>query len=295
METFDNIFAAYYTLYRGESQTPDSTDDEYIIGMRYANDAVRRWANYDGMYWNQLWTTAQLDGGGTQTITTGTTTYLAPGNFKEAGVSIKIKNSLGNEVANYPIIQPNEVQFKGTQGSYAYFSLGQNYYSTGTVSQLAGTVTGSGTTFTADMVGMQIQYASGQVGTITAYTSATAITVSPSQTVTSTTYKIVNQGYSLILNPAPDASLNGLDIDYSYYKKPSLYTTGTSVSEIPDSDFVVHHMLSHRFKASRNWSAYQTANRDAENKLGQMKMDNDSGSYGNPWKVSDNSGTSWGE
>lgn len=291
--TFDEIFTAYYSQYRADSDVPASTDDEYTVGLALANEAVNRWAHYDATYWNELFTTLQLDGGGDQTITTGTTTYLAPGNFKEAGGYVRVKNSDGNTVQSYPIIQPHEVQFKGDDATYCYFSKGQNYYSTGTVSQSATTVTGSGTTFTSAMVGMQIQYASGEVATITAFGSTTSLTVSPSQTVASTTYKIVNKGYSLILNPAPTSSINGMDIDYQYYKEPSKFTTGTSRTEMSDPYFIVHRMLASQFRAARN-PYYSSAKVDAENALKQMKMDNDSGTYANPITLADTSGSVFG-
>ena len=290
---FDEIFDAYYTQFRADSDVPTSTDDEYTVGMRMANEAINRWAEYDGTYWRDLFTTLQTDGGGTQTITTGTTDYLAPANFKEAGGVVRVKDSDGNTIQRYPIIEPQEAQFKGDASTYCYFTKGQNYYSTGTVSQATDTLTGSGTTFTAAMVGMQVQFASGEVATITGYTSATVLTVSPSQTVSSTTYKIINRGWTLHLNPAPTSNLNGLDIDYIYYKTPSIFTTGTSRTEVPDAYFIVHRMLANQFRAARN-PYYSSAKADAENALKQMQTDNNSGTWANPWTLTDNSGTTWG-
>lgn len=50
-------------------------------------------------------------------------------------------------------------------------------------SQSGTTVTAASALFTADMVGAIIRYASGQVCTITAFSSSTSVTVTPSQTV----------------------------------------------------------------------------------------------------------------
>ena len=291
---FDAIFIAYYSQFRSDADVPTSTDDEYTVGLRLANEAINRWANYDGVYWRDLFTTLQTNGGGTQTISTGTTSYLAPFNFKEAGGFVKVLDSNGNSVERYKIINPEEVQFQGENSNYCYFIKGQNYYSTGTVSQTTTAVTGSGTTFTSAMVGMQIQYDTGEVATITAYTSATALTVSPSQTVASTTYKIVNKGWTLKINPSPTANLNGLDIDYVFYKEPSLFTTGTSKTEMADPYFIVHRMLASQYRAARN-PYYSSAKTDAENALRQMQLDNNSGTWSNPWVMSDVSGTSWGQ
>ena len=46
--------------------------------------------------------------------------------------------------------------------------------------------------------------------------------------------------------------LNGLDLDYIYYKQPSEFTTGTSVTEMADPFFIVHRMLANQFRAARN-------------------------------------------
>lgn len=291
---YDNIFENYYTLYRAEAEAPESTDDEYIVGMRLANEAINHWATFDATYWKELFTTLQTDGGGAQTVSTGVTAYSAPANFAEAGGNVDVKNSSGDVVQRYPIIDPSDAQFRGSSSHYAYFTRGQNYYSTGTASQATTTVTGVGTTFTSAMVGMQIQYSTGEIATITGFTSTTSLTVSPSQTVDSTTYKIVNPGYTLNLNPAPQSNLDGLDIDYTYYKTPATYTTGLSQTEIPDPWFVIHRMLANRFRVSRN-PYYQTAKADAENSLQKMQMDNNSGTWANPWQMSDNSGATWGK
>lgn len=99
---------------------------------------------------------------------------------------------------------------------------------------------------------------------------------------------------TLHLNPAPDASLNGMSIEFDYYKKPTELTTGASTTEMANPYFIVHHMLGNRFRASRNWSAYQSAKRDSEDALKIMQMDNNSGTWSNPWKLADYSGGSFG-
>ncbi len=289
---YDSIFQAYYTLYRSEATVPASTDDEYTIGMRFANEALSRWANYDATYWRELFETNQNDGTGSQTITTNDTTYAAPVNMREAGGFIKIKNSLNKTVRTYQIIEPEAAQFKGDDSSYAYFTSSPLYYSTGTASQSGTTITGSGTTWTSAMTGMQIKFVTGETATIT-FVSTTSLTASVSQTVASGAYQILTNGFTLNINPAPDSSINGMDIDYVYYKKPTKYTTGTTKSEIPDAYFIVHRMLANRFRASRN-PYYASAFKDAEEALKVMQYDNNSGNWADPWKLPDNSGTNWG-
>lgn len=102
-----------------------------------------------------------------------------------------------------------------------------------------------------------------------------------------------NNGFVLHLNPAPGASLNGLAIDYVYYKKPTYLTAGTDVTEMADPMFIVHRMLANRFRVSRN-PYYSSAKIDAEDCLRTMQADNNSGTFADPWKLPDNSGSVWG-
>ncbi len=224
--TYSEIFAAYYELYRAEATIPASTDDEYTIGLRLANEAIARWANYDNTFWKELFDTAQNSGDGT-TITAGTTQYDAPGDMRQAGGFVKILDSDNNTVRSYAILEPQEAQFKTDNSHYAYF--------------------------TGDP----------------------------------------NNGFTLNLNPAPDTAIDGMDIDFVYYKTPTLLTTGSSVPEMANPYFIVHRMLSNRFRASRN-PYYQSALRDSEDMLKIMQMENMSGSYANPWKLQDNSGAAFG-
>lgn len=223
---FEEIFQAYYTLFRADSDVPAEGDDEFTVGMRMANEAISRWANYDGTYWKELYDTNQNSGTGTQTITDGTTTYTAPEDFQEAGGFVKVLSGT-TEKARYPIIEPSEVQFQGASAKYCYF------------------------------------------------------TGNPSD------------GYTLNLNPAPNSELDGLDIDYVYYKKPTYIENKSDVPQMSNPYFIVHRMLAQQFRASRN-PYYSSALRDAEDALKIMEIDNNSGSWANPWSQTDNSGTTFG-
>ncbi len=222
---FDSIFTAYWTQYRADSNIPASTDTEYTVGLRLANEAINHWATYDNTFWKELYTTLQTTEGGS--ISTGVTQYACPSDFKQAGGHVKVLDSNGKTQQLYPIIEPQDVQFKGSNETYAYF--------------------------TGDP----------------------------------------NTGYFLNINPSPTSTLNGLDIDYVYYKAPTLFTTGTDITEMSDPYFIVHRMLASRFRSSRN-PYYEDALRDSENALGKMKMVNESGNWANPWSLADRSGTAFG-
>jgi hypothetical protein len=222
---FDDIFTAYWTQYRADSDVPDSTDPEYTVALRLANEAINHWKTFDGTYWKELFSTYAENEGGT--ITTDVTEYDAPDDFVEGGGSIRVLDTDGNTVQHYPIIEPHEAQFKADHATYAYFS------------------------------------------------------GNPSD------------GYVLNINPAPSSALNGLRLDYDYYRSPTEFSTGSDITEMSNPYFIVHRMLANRFRASRN-PYYLDALRDAENALSKMKMDNDSGSWDNPFQLKDRSGSSWG-
>lgn len=222
---FTDIFEAYYNLYRLEATTPASTDDEYTIALRLANEALTRWANYDNTYWRELFSTA-VDAG-VDNVSDGVFQYDAPDDFKEGGGSVRLLNSDGGTFTTYPILNAEDGQFKSDSAQYAYFSGNPN------------------------------------------------------------------DGYVLNLNPVPDSTVDGKEVQYDYYKKPTLYTSGSSVSEIPNAYFVVHRMLANRFRGSRN-PYYLDALRDAEDALRIMQLENNSGTWANPWIVPDRSGIQWG-
>jgi hypothetical protein len=222
---FDQIFQAYWTQYRADSDVPASTDPEYIVARRLANEAINHWKTYDGTYWRELFVNFKDEEGAN--ISTGTTEYDAPDNFQEAGGSVRVLDSNDKTVQTYPIIDSQEAQFKPDNSTYCYFK------------------------------------------------------GNPAD------------GYVLVLNPMPTSSLDDKAIDYVYYKTPTEFTTGTDVTEMANPYFIVHRILANRFRASRN-PYYTDALRDGENTLAKMKMDNDSGTWANPFQIKDRSGSSWG-
>jgi len=224
--TFDDVFNAFYRLYRAEAEVPASTDDEYTIAMELANEAIRRWARYDNTYWKELFTTLVDSGEGT-TIVTDQVDYECPDDFREGGGSVRVIDTDDTTLATYPIINPEDVQFRDTNSTYSFF------------------------------------------------------------------FGNPSDGYTLRLNPAPTSTINGKRVQYDYYKSPTEFTTGTDIAEIPQPDFIVHRVLANRLRASRN-PYYNSALRDAEDVLKTMQLQNNSGTWANPFKLQDRSGSVWG-
>lgn len=101
---------------------------------------------------------------------------------RSGGAVIAYANNLyflgGNDGTNYL----SDVQFT---------SIG---YKTGTIAQSGTTVTGTGTSWTASMVGEEIQYADGSTATIVTFSSATSITVDASKSVDPGTRYLIDDG-----------------------------------------------------------------------------------------------------
>lgn len=118
---YNDIFEAYYTLYRAEAEVPNSEDDEYAIGIPLANEAINRWSSYDNTMWKELFTTAQEDGDGDLVLSLGETDYDAPSDMKAAGGFIRVYDDSNATVARIKIIEPQEAQFLSDSRQAAYF------------------------------------------------------------------------------------------------------------------------------------------------------------------------------
>ena len=109
-----------------------------------------------------------------------------------------------------------------------------------------------------------------------------------------------NTGYTMHLGGDIATQLAGQSIDYVYIKKPTLLTTATTpaaiVVEMSDPNFMIQQMLSNRARIARNGLLYKTASADAKSALLNMKIENDSGVWGNSDRQRDliMKGQGWG-
>lgn len=101
MVTFDDIFPEYFTLYRGQATNiPTSSDAEYKIALKLAQNSVRKWDRADGVEWNVLWKNFSDDG--STVVAAGTLTYAIT-DMRKPPKQITIG---GNAV---PVVDPQQV------------------------------------------------------------------------------------------------------------------------------------------------------------------------------------------
>lgn len=229
----DLLFKQYYFQYRTEASTPADSDDEYIIFVGLANEAVNRWANYDNTFWKELYSTNQTAVTGADSTAVGVInanqlTYATPSNFRIAGGYLRIYNpNTGITQARYKIVESQDVQWQGDTANYVYF-IGDP-----------------------------------------------------------------NNGFTMHINPVPKAPLIGCSFDYVYYKIPDLLANANDSPQMSQPYFIVHRALAMRFRGSRN-PYYKDAKNDAEDILKTMQMENNSGSWADPWQLADHTGGTFG-
>lgn len=76
-------------------------------------------------------------------------------------------------------------------------------------------------------------------------------------------------------------TLNGMVIDFTYLKTPYPIVNGSSKIEMSDPNFLIHDMLAARFTNARNGFAVKVHKGEAIAALQNMKIDNNTGTYGN--------------
>lgn len=117
----DALFAIYYVLYRTEADTPNDSDDEYVIFDLLTREAIQRWSNYDATFWRELYNTLQVAQDGDLVIGTNQTEYATPSDMRKAGGFLHLTNDQGVTMQRIPIVEPNQAQFLDDLASYCYF------------------------------------------------------------------------------------------------------------------------------------------------------------------------------
>lgn len=109
-------------------------------------------------------------------------------------------------------------------------------------------------------------------------------------------------GYQMTLNFS-GSSNNGWIIDFPMYMTPTYFNAtltsdglgniqedGTTISECPDSTFIIASMQGARLFETRN-PFYQQREKDSEDALKGMQIKNGTGTPGNTWNLNDNNKT----
>ena len=106
-----------------------------------------------------------------------------------------------------------------------------------------------------------------------------------------------NKGFKLHVAADLTVQYDGWNIDYVYYKEPTLLPTTSDPSavviEMSDPNFAIQDMLSSRYANARNGFGYKTSQKDANNALINMKIENSSGTPGNSANIGLDTG--WGK
>ena len=99
-----------------------------------------------------------------------------------------------------------------------------------------------------------------------------------------------NRGFVLHLDGSLD-NYAGWAIDFPYLRKPNLITGPTSKPDMSDPNFMIQDMLASRFANARNGFGYKIAKGEANTALVNMKIENNTRTYGSPEPVNT---SSWG-
>lgn len=105
-----------HTQLEGDTDTPGSSDDDYKLRTALINRFITDWENTRGVLWNELWDTDDSN-----TVSTGTTTYGAPTDFKFPGGYVRLVDSDGNTEL-IPVDKPEQVQRYTSEQRRAYFT-----------------------------------------------------------------------------------------------------------------------------------------------------------------------------
>lgn len=125
----------------------------------------------------------------------------------------------------------------GTTSPSNFMSVSPDMYDTGTASRSGTTITGSGTTWTAEMVGAEFIFADGTKSRITAFGGVTSLTCVDSGTVASQIYRIHKQafqvttdGKALIYHAVGNATVPTIAAGTGAGTSPTIAITGTDVA-----------------------------------------------------------------
>lgn len=121
-----NLQAYIHTMYEGDSDTPTSSDDDYLVRRKYLNLGIAFWESWRGTKWKELYTTLTSAADGTKTAVTNATQANCPTDLVETLGYVQIADS-SSSATNYIQIDQNEAQLYIRAGSadHVYYMSGK--------------------------------------------------------------------------------------------------------------------------------------------------------------------------
>jgi len=123
--TLDGIIQAAFAIKEGDSETIQSTDEDYTLATKYANASINMWFREGGMLWNELWvnlTDSNIALNGDKATVDGTLTYDCPSDMFFPGGYVRLVDSNGNSTY-YSVISTQKVQLlDDTSDNVCWFS-----------------------------------------------------------------------------------------------------------------------------------------------------------------------------
>lgn len=119
--------ALIHTLYEADTDTPASTDEDYLIRRKYLNMGIAFWETWRGVKWKELYTTLDdVSTGATTTILTGATQANCPTSLVDTLGFVQVVDSSNNAV-NYLEVKQHEWQMyiRGSSTAKVYCLTGK--------------------------------------------------------------------------------------------------------------------------------------------------------------------------
>lgn len=129
-KTEQDILNTVYTNVEGDTTYWGESDDEYLAGRRFANEAISNWeqatieteASQIPVRWRELWKKLSSAADGGKTVLAATYAYATPSDFVEPSSYVRTIDSSGNSTW-YDVVPPEKISMLiDTTGNWCYFT-----------------------------------------------------------------------------------------------------------------------------------------------------------------------------
>jgi len=112
---------AIHTLYEGDTETPNQSDDDYLARRRLINAAVNRWEKFEGTDWNELMTSLGEAITGDKTTNGTDKAFDCPDDFVAPGSYVRLYETEGTSTYYAVIPSTNKQLFDNEDKNLCYF------------------------------------------------------------------------------------------------------------------------------------------------------------------------------